>query len=369
MTSVQAKATSLFKNSSVELQKDLVEIILDFNEPVEAENVEIEYIKRTIQFNIPNASINNESRSQKIDKDHISSLYTFKDKDNLLKSRLIFKKGVRADRFKSSVRIIADGSRLIFKVKNPNISWAAVTPLPKIKPLDLNAELEKELRKNKVEEKPKKAKIKLEATEIVAKEMAAKKIINIKEKEKNTKNVPAKNKINADDLKESEIPVFAKTDNKKVKKGGTVYKAILSVIFVIVLGVGSVLFAKWWGKNHKQSLGNNQIRVLTQHHLGPRKSLAIVRVAGESILLGVTDQNISMIKTLSLIDDEIPINVPSNFVQTLNEKENDSSVSVKVTSMPKDMVEDSVRIENPEDFTYGNLKKVISGKIKNMRQI
>ena len=73
------------------------------------------------------------------------------------------------------------------------------------------------------------------------------------------------------------------------------------------------MLSKWWSKKNTKSLGGTKIQVLSTHYLGPKKSLSIVQVAGESLLLGVTDQNINMIKTLSLIDDEVPATTPNNF--------------------------------------------------------
>ena len=46
--------------------------------------------------------------------------------------------------------------------------------------------------------------------------------------------------------------------------------------------------------------------------------MAIIRVAGESILIGVTDSHISMIKSLSLIDDEVPSEVPQKFAEVMS---------------------------------------------------
>ena len=63
----------------------------------------------------------------------------------------------------------------------------------------------------------------------------------------------------------------------------------------------------------------NKIKILTQHYLGPKKSLAIVQVAGESVLVGITDHHISLVKTLSLLDEEVPELDDSNFNKKLNE--------------------------------------------------
>ena len=46
----------------------------------------------------------------------------------------------------------------------------------------------------------------------------------------------------------------------------------------------------------------------------------LIRVAGETILLGVTDHNINPIKTLSLIEDELPEYTEPQFSKSLQNK-------------------------------------------------
>ena len=122
--------------------------------------------------------------------------------------------------------------------------------------------------------------------------------------------------------------------------------------FILVMGAVTLLagvayfLAKRYSKpGHSQQ---TQIKVLTQHYLGPKKSLAIVRVAGESVLIGVTDHSINLIKSLSLLDDEIPETVQNNFETTLkNESQNG--------------------ISGTEEFSIRHIKDVVSLKLKGMR--
>jgi flagellar protein FliO/FliZ len=162
------------------------------------------------------------------------------------------------------------------------------------------------------------------------------------------------NTTEAAPLSESEIPVFTSNkENKKAAVTGTSARMFISILVIAVLGGGLFFFSKWYGRNNRKDIDNNRIRVLNQHFLGPRKSLAIIRVAGETILIGVTDQNISMIKALSLLDDEVPTNVPQNFSQTLAKA--DQAVSI--------------REEDKEDFIVSNIKDKISLKLKDLRPL
>jgi len=147
-------------------------------------------------------------------------------------------------------------------------------------------------------------------------------------------------------IKESEIPVLASVKKDKIITAGSSGRVFLSLLIIGLLAGGMYFFSKWYTKKNHKDADTNRIRVLNQHFLGPRKSLAIIRVAGETILIGVTDQNISMIKALSLIDDEIPETVPASFAKTL--KNADSDV---------------------DEYVVNNIKDKISTKLKDMRTI
>ena len=98
-----------------------------------------------------------------------------------------------------------------------------------------------------------------------------------------------------------------------------------------------------------------QIKVLSQHYLGPKKSLVIVRVAGESILVGVTDSNISMIKSLALIDDEVPVETPKNFADALNSEKAPMMKLSKAASSTVGMSQDELE----EEFSFSGLKTAV----------
>lgn len=119
-------------------------------------------------------------------------------------------------------------------------------------------------------------------------------------------------------LPENEIPVLRnEKEAKKAESNGL--GRIFTTLAVLTVVLGAAVFGlKRWAAKKGVNQKNTQIKVLTQHALGPKKSLAIIQVAGESILIGVTDHNISMLRTLSLLDDEIPENVPNNFDGVLN---------------------------------------------------
>lgn len=120
--------------------------------------------------------------------------------------------------------------------------------------------------------------------------------------------------------KESEIALFKDKANKAATEKTSTSQMLMSVVVIIgLVGAAFVLMRKYAYKN-RDTKNQPKIKVLTQHHLGPKKSLAIIHVAGESILIGITDHNVNLIKSLSLIDDEVPQDMEQNFQTEIAEE-------------------------------------------------
>jgi flagellar protein FliO/FliZ len=104
------------------------------------------------------------------------------------------------------------------------------------------------------------------------------------------------------------------------------------------------------------------MKIMTQFHLGPKKSVIIIRVAGEFLLLGVTDHSINLIKTLSLIDDEFEEN-SSNFDHLISDE-----TSEKV-SFYKDKVSlNNKKTKQDEDLLL-EIKNLVTDKLKDLKKL
>jgi len=152
---------------------------------------------------------------------------------------------------------------------------------------------------------------------------------------------------------EAEIPVHLEATKKSAAEDSPLFKIILAMSTVGVLACGAYFFIKKYTKGIDKKNPANQIKVLTQHYLGPKKSLAIVRVAGESVLIGITEQNISMIKSLSLLDEDIPEETPQSFAPVIQKKQTQASFDEEM--------------ESQDDFAISGIKDFVSSKLKNMR--
>ena len=149
---------------------------------------------------------------------------------------------------------------------------------------------------------------------------------------------------------ETEIPLNLESPKKAAASEGMVGKVIYSLAILALLAGGAFYFLRKYSmpKNAKTQA---QIKVLSQHHFGPKKSLALVRVAGESILIGITDQNINLVKSLSLLDEDIPDEMPKTFSKTLNEQVQSEEGSTT----------------QEEDFAISGIKDIVHRRLKSMR--
>jgi flagellar protein FliO/FliZ len=165
--------------------------------------------------------------------------------------------------------------------------------------------------------------------------------------------------------KESDIPVQLEPAKKSSSDHSLYFKAVLSLIVIGGMGVAGYVLI---GRYRRANLGKNpatQIKVLTQHYLGPKKSLAIVRVAGESVLIGITDHNISMLKSLSLLDEDIPEEIPQQFSSLFSSKSEDL---IEEPQLAKPMTMALSKVEE-EEFSISGIKDFVSTRLKNMRTL
>jgi flagellar protein FliO/FliZ len=108
-----------------------------------------------------------------------------------------------------------------------------------------------------------------------------------------------------DGKKESEIPLFNKSEKVAKSESSLMWRLLASVAFVALVGAVLIFAGRRWGRQKNKGGEKARIEILHQFHMGPKKSLALIRVAGEAMLIGCTDHNINIIKSLTLIDDEL----------------------------------------------------------------
>jgi flagellar protein FliO/FliZ len=174
-----------------------------------------------------------------------------------------------------------------------------------------------------------------------------------------------------DNRKESEIPLNLEKQKNAGTEGSSWFRILMTLSILGAVGCGAFIFLRKYSIP-KERKHQTQIKVLQQHYLGPKKSLAIIRVAGESILIGVTDHNISMIKSLSLLDDEVPEEAPKSFGKTMatfdeDEEEQQFSPEPKERVSFKSRAKETASTDADDEFAISGIKDIVSKRLKGMR--
>lgn len=113
------------------------------------------------------------------------------------------------------------------------------------------------------------------------------------------------------------VPVSAPPSfSSSVIKMVTALGIVLSLLFAVVY-----LVKKYLGKKIGFAGQEHKIRVITTTYLGPKKSIALVEVAGEKIVVGVTATTISMLTKLGKDED---------FGEVLKEQINPESTNERI---------------------------------------
>lgn len=80
---------------------------------------------------------------------------------------------------------------------------------------------------------------------------------------------------------------------------GAIVKMLSALVVVIACIYGGIyLLRRMMGRRHSGRGGQGLLQVLETAHLGPRKSVSLVRVADKSVLVGVTEGQISVLTEL-----------------------------------------------------------------------
>jgi flagellar protein FliO/FliZ len=119
--------------------------------------------------------------------------------------------------------------------------------------------------------------------------------------------------------KESEIPLVTEVKKTEKSENNLVWRMIASLGIVLVVAGCAAYAGKKYRRLKDKGGQRARIEIMHQLHLGPKKSVGLIRVAGEAILIGITDHNINMLKSVALIDDELENIAGKNFNNFLEE--------------------------------------------------
>jgi flagellar biosynthetic protein FliO len=99
---------------------------------------------------------------------------------------------------------------------------------------------------------------------------------------------------------ESSKPAITVGSNTNLGVTGLFYKMIFMVLIVVLLGVAVIYISK--RLLPKMNLPGKKIQLTETIHIGPRKSIHLVKVGSKTLLIGSTNENIT---SLADVTDEL----------------------------------------------------------------
>lgn len=344
----------------------VVELKFDRHAPVDAAT---EFINETIQVSVPNGFLAQGTRTAKINNGQVATLYTYQADKDTLRTRVILRKGLAAEKYKGGVAVVTDGQFMRIRVVDAEPKTAAqILDAAPVLPQALRSEIVKDFN-------PTESAANLSAANIPATTAPAVSAPTLAETPVAAAEVPA--------TEEAKIPVLNKGKTKSMKSESSLKSLVLVVAAVAVFAMLVFFVSRQWVKVGRKNLKANQIKIITQHYLAPRKSLAIIRVAGESILIGITDNAITPIKTLSLLDEEVPEELPPSFQNSMRQVEetepkfslpeakSSDKISFTATRGVKAYANNPVKksADSDEAYSVKGIRELVKEKLKDMRTI
>lgn len=326
------------------------------------QDLDVNFTAETIQIDLPRATFSKGKNLVRLEDPFVKSVYITQSQAEVVRVRITLNKGFSARSLEDSLSFQQKEGVFAIQISGNAQKTAGKKALENTRTYPIVQNASTTVADGASEEESPKLIVSEDST--IKAEMAKAALASNAEEAK-TALEEIKPKVDVNKAAEKEIPVL--TDSKADKKTAntSVQRLLMSLGVIILILAGTAFGLKRWSKTSKGRNENTKIKVLTQHHLGAKKSLVIVQVAGESLLIGVTDQNISMLKTLALLDEEIPEEVPRSFSNSLsNFVEEQEEYEAPPTKGKK-------RKDNIDDFAMRGLSEIrdtVSTRLKNMRQ-
>jgi flagellar protein FliO/FliZ len=313
----------------------------ELSKPVPFGNLEARFLRRTVEWDLKGVQLKKDKIFQKVGSGNINNVYVSQSNANTSRIRVNLEEGATASDFSDRVSFSKNGSTLTM-VMDPSV--AAVTGAAK--------EMNKvyaigESSDSKYADQLGSTTLKVSATpsEAAKEEKVA---ASDEDVVLSTDSIEGKS--------ESEIPLTLKKAGDKTVGAQSASRMAIGFAIIGLLGLSAFMVGKKINaKRLSTPFSHDSITVISQKYLGPKRNLTMVRVAGEYMLLGVTDHNISLIKTLSVVDDEIPELSPKDFgaaMKSMTGKGSKSSGKNRVKTTiddDADEIEDSFSVSSLND--------------------
>lgn len=343
--SINGLAGSKLLTASTSNEQDILRLELGFDQIIDSNAVTLAFQKKSLILTVPEASLNKNLPALDAKSPYIKDLKLKNSGSKNISLEIEFS-DVTAMQMKENLALESIGKALVIEILPPTMQ---------------HAQNQKESTSN------------LDSLSSVTAAPTASSSLGLPDKKMNqahtealassktTTTTTASSSVNQE---ESKIPLFENKTEPSRSGQSEVTKIGLMVIGLIVLGGGCIFFLKNKSKmvNGPESL--MKIKMITQFHIGPKKSLAVIRVAGESLLLSITETQITLIKSLVLLDEDLPEVTPSDFAESLDDENKSSSHRAKESYFANETT------STEEEFSFGPATKTtLTQKIPLLRKI
>lgn len=259
------------------------QIHLLFDREIDKSQIKKEYFRDIVQFSLSNTSVY-PAKIISVDGSPVSKVFAYQYTPNLVRCRLTV--NGKAEDYENRVSVDVDGRSMVIRISDPIVHTDQIT--------------HKAAQKTAVENPP--------AVETTAQQKPS--VKDDPETKKILERVLGKDAQNKSEVKSTN------SERKKNNSGTGISKLFFwAGGFLGFLLMVAFLYRSVKGARIKNRIANNgrfagligkltggkilrkpkMIEVVANHYLGPKKSIAVVKIQGRSLVVGITDENINLI--------------------------------------------------------------------------
>lgn len=333
LSSVLAQGKTELLSLDMTTEGDKAYFHFDFSEPVGNTEITANFIRRTIEWDMKDFFIRKDKKFLTLDKDEFKNIYISHKDADYLRLRLNLMPSELASAYHNRVSFVKKSKRLTLVIdKGVKLAKEKLDEFSRV------YDIVTDIRDSKLAAH-------LEArSEMIASDEGSEEDIALAAEAANGKEIDISGKT------EEEIPLNLKKSTTAESTSNPFMRLIIGLgVLGLLLASIYLVSKKLNGKRMGAAFNHDSIKVVSQKYLGPKKTLTLIRVAGEYILIGVTDHNINHIKTLSLVDDELPALEPNEFGSAVKDLVEKDKKQDRETDLNTDEVEDSFTISSLDD--------------------
>jgi flagellar biosynthetic protein FliO len=288
ISGAKASSTDILDIESRQTTEGGFEIDFLFSKNLKKEDVQVEFQRNFIQISFRGVSAY-PARTQKFNHSITDKVFTYQYQPDLARARILLKSS--ATTIQKSASWNVEGKTMSVKLAGGSATAALVKDEVK----NASSSVASKVSKNAAS-----------ANDIAA----AKEVVEDPEEEKireallsGTSKLTEEKKSSLSESTEN-LPIFAKTEaasaEKEAKKESPAAKVFASLILVIgLIAAGALAFRKFvMGKNSPFQKQTRMIQVISTQSLGPKRSIAVVKVLDQHLVLGMSGDSMSLLTNL-----------------------------------------------------------------------